>query len=106
MLNLFSYLEEYEASRGVRLGSGVSGILYTTRFGACPKQANNTDCGLFALANATALAAGCEPGTLQPLNIPQLRRFVLQCLLQGKVPSLSEIIGTNVYISRLIAVKQ
>ena len=48
------------------------------------KQSGGCDCGLFALAFATALVNGTNPGTCF-FNQGRMRRHLYQCLTQGKM---------------------
>ena len=49
-----------------------------------PVQAGTCDCGLFAIAFATALATGMHPGEFQ-FNQQEMRRHLWQCLEKGKI---------------------
>ena len=50
----------------------------------CKKQAGGKDCGLFAIAYATAIAHGVDPSRME-LNQATMRNHLSKCLKQEKL---------------------
>ena len=48
----------------------------------CQKQCGSNDCGLFSIANATAIANGIDPMKLKYIQ-GDIRMHLLQCFRQG-----------------------
>ena len=48
----------------------------------CQKQCDSNDCGLFSIANATAIANRIDPTTLKYIQ-GDMRMHLLQCFQQG-----------------------
>ena len=59
--------------------SPTKGCLLQVKLRCCQKQDNFVDCGLFAIANAAALAKGIYPGAVI-FRQNQMRQHLLQCL--------------------------
>lgn len=61
------------------LATGPDSLIKVT-IRRCQKQVGSHDCGLFAIANATALANGIDPATLQ-FQQKKMRGHLQQCLV-------------------------
>ena len=51
---------------------------------ACDKQANDYDCGVYAVAFTTALAFGRDPSGIQ-FDAPRLRSHLIDCLRRNRI---------------------
>ena len=59
-------------------------INYTLFIFFLQKPKNGTDCGLFAIANAVAIASGMSP-EMQEYDLKKMRPHLLQCLEEKKM---------------------
>jgi len=80
--SLFSYAPE-------KLKEQVAALLYTQKeaitlkFMKVDLQTNGSDCGIYAIAYATALCFGKSPGLLR-LDDSKMRAHLIKCLEQGE----------------------
>ena len=78
------------SSAGTRLKAQIAALLATEQpelvlnFMDVPVQSGSNDCGLFAIAFATALALGVKP-ELFLFDQSKMRRHLQQCLERGKM---------------------
>ena len=54
------------------------------KFARCQKQKGGADCGLFAIAFATAIAFGKRPGKIKFVQ-EELRSHLVTCLNKGEM---------------------
>ena len=55
---------------------------YNIKMVECQKQHGSNDCGLFSIANATAIVNGIDPKKLKYMQ-GDMRTHLLQCFQQG-----------------------